>query len=122
MAVKMPRYIDGVTMGGSVTGKWINVMGLRDFSFQALWTGTPTGTWGVDVSNDGPADNTGLAPSLNLGATALTLTAAMTAANPAGSGSNFLFEFRDMAVAWVRFKYTRSSGTGTLKVGFKGDC
>ena len=120
MSVKMPRYIDAVTMGADVVGSAINVMGLRDFSFQAAWTGTPTGVWRVQVSNDGPADQTGLTPSGNLGWTDLTLTSAMIAAYPAGAAGDFLFEFRDMAVNFVRFWYDRTSSTGSLKVGFKG--
>ena len=118
-SVKLPRYIDGVSTGATITGGWINVMGCRNISFQAKWTGTTLGVIGVDVSNDGPADNTGLTPSGNIGATALTLTSAMTAAAPAGSASNFLYEFRDMSVNWIRLVYTRTSGTGTLKVGAK---
>lgn len=119
-SISKPRYIDGVSMGADAVGGWINIRGVSDVSFQAVWTGDAVGPFVVEVSNDGNANIKGEAPSLNLGATALTLTAAQQAAFPAGSGSNFLFEFRQMAVSWIRFWFDRSSGTGTLKVGMTG--
>ena len=110
----------GVPTNASFVGAWIPCNQNGSIGFTAILTGTgaPVATWGVDVTND--TDPNGAA---DLGATALTLTADMTAKNPAGDSANinFLFMFSPAPPAkWIRFKYTRTSGgsaSNLLKVG-----
>jgi hypothetical protein len=122
-SVVRPKYISAVSMGADAVGQWLNVRGLSIMGFQAVWTGTPTGVWVVDVSYDGAAVNSSTrleGPTGTLGVTPLTLTSAMIAAYPAGAAGNFVFEFDRMSCPWIRFWYDRTSGTGTLSVGFAG--
>jgi hypothetical protein len=114
--ISMPAYILAGSMGADTVGPWINIERSHLVTFEAVWIGTPTGAWVVEVSNAGtkPAD-TFTAPG-TIG-TALTLSSAMTAANPAGAVGRFMFEFLDMGQRWIRFVYDRTSSTGTLNVG-----
>lgn len=123
--ISIPAYIPGVAanMVATITGGWINIEGIDNISFQALWTGTPTGTFEFDVSNDGPIDDAQTnKPSGTLGATALTLPSSMTvaAAVPSGSGGNFYFDFNQLSAKWIRMKYVLGSSTGQLSVGVFG--
>jgi len=108
----------GVMTGTTViTGTWCKVKKSPKCSFQAKWTGTPNGTFAFDVSDD---ENPNAATGDDvLGPTRLTLPAAFTAGNPAGSPSSFMFEF-ETYWAWIRPIYTNASSTGTLNVGFVG--
>ena len=120
--VSLPTYIPPVAanMAGSITGGWINIVGLDNISFQAVWTGTPTGTFEFDVSNDGvlTESQTGV-PTGTLGPSALTLPTSMTvaAAIPSGSVGNFYFDFNQLSAHWIRMKYVVGSSTGQLSVG-----
>ncbi len=121
-STQMPRYIDGVSMGASIVGEWINCRGLSNLGFQILWTGSAVGTWAADVSYDGPTKNSAgrEIPSGNMTPSPVTMTAAMIAQNPNNANGNTEFQFRGMSCPWFRLKYTRTSGTGTLKVAFCG--
>jgi hypothetical protein len=79
----------------------------------------PTGDIIVEISNDGPVgDGDGKKVfSGNLGPTELTLTTDQIAGFPAGTASDFYFEFVGIAARWIRFSYDATSGAGTLKVG-----
>lgn len=80
----------------------------QNISYQAIWTGTPNGTFSFEVSND-PADT----PS---NWTTLTEPSTFTSGDPAGSASSFMFELVQCSFRWIRIKYTNSSSTGTLVV------
>jgi hypothetical protein len=90
--------VDG-DMSSDITGPSTNILHLDRVGFQLLWTGSPTGTFSVQVSNDEVtwAD--------------LTLSAAIAAA---GSGDNAFID-AETGAAFIRVKYSASSGTGTLQ-------
>jgi hypothetical protein len=120
--------VPGVATNASWVGPWVRVPKAGGIGFQVVMTGTgaPVGTWGADITDD-DGDPNGATFTAVLGATPLTLTAAMTAQNPIGDSANinFLFDFNPAPSAkWIRFKYTRSaagSATATvLKVGVSG--
>ena len=69
---------------------------------QFVWTGTPTGTFSVWVSQFGPAGPF----------TQLTLT---SVTNPAGSAGSWYLDLTTFAT-WYYVQYTASSGDGTLNV------
>lgn len=105
----------GVMTGVAVIpGPWMKIVKSPYCSFQAVWTGNPTGTFAFDISDD---PNPNLATAL-LGATPLTLPASFTAGNPVGAAGSFGFEFGQLPYLWIRIKYTNSGGAGTLNVGF----
>ena len=122
------KYILAGDASGNVVGDWINLAGLDNVSFQAVWTGTPTGAFLFEVSNDAPASDTTVAgkpttqPDGRLGPSALTLPASMTvaAAIPSGTAGDFYFDFNEMSAHWIRMSFISTSGTGALSVGAFG--
>lgn len=109
-------YISAATMTGTtaVAGPWINISNFKTVAFQAAWTGTPTGTFAINVSAD--LDPTG---SPVLGATALTLPSSPSP-NPAGAAGSWVFFLSGLSTPWVQLVYTNASSTGTLNVGASG--
>ena len=85
-------------MSEDITGPSTNILHLDRVGFQLVWTGTPTGTFSVEVSND---EETWAA---------MTLSVAVTAA---GSADNAFLDI-ETGAAYVRVKYTDTSGTGSL--------
>lgn|SRR5678815_5510008 len=83
-------------------------------SFQAVWTGTPNGTFSFEVSND----PVGVGETVT-NWTTLTEPSTFTSGDPAGSPTSFLFELVECSFRWIRIKYTNASSTGTLFVLFQ---
>ena len=78
--------------------------------YDVSWTGTPTGTFTVEVSNT--YEQSGQGVVLNPGNwTALVLSATVTAS---GSAGNAYIDVRGISSDWIRLTYTPSSGTGVL--------
>jgi hypothetical protein len=95
--------VDGA-MVGSITSPSTNILYMDRVGYQLSWTGTPTGTFSVEVSNDDAI----WAP--------LTLSVPITAA---GSADNAYIDV-ETAAKFVRVKYTVGSSTGTLQVAIAG--
>lgn len=72
---------------------------------QAVWTGSPVGTLILQISNDN--------------VTFSDYTGSSTAVSGAG---DFMWNLLDIGYQWIRVKYTRVSGTGSLTVtlSYKG--
>ena len=91
-----------------------NISGLDDVGYSLSWTGTPNGTFTVQVSLD---YSPGLAPTdypINAGTwSTLTLSTAITAS---GSPDNAFIDVTLVSAPWIRLVYTPSSSTGTLSV------
>lgn len=112
----VPNLIVGGVMTGTavISSPWINISNFKNVAIQAQWTGTPTGTFTVNVSMD--LDPTG-APVL--GGTALTLPSSPSP-NPAGSASSWVFFLSGLSTPWVQLVYTNASSTGVLNAGASG--
>lgn len=97
-------------MGGDVTSSNIYLDQIFTCSIQAVWTGTPTGTIKVQVSND-----VGPTPEYNPNGTITTWTDVTGSSQSiAGAAGNFWWNLNDIGARWARLVYTRTSGTGTL--------
>jgi hypothetical protein len=90
-------------MAGTLTSSDIDVREVKTGSVQAVYTGSPTGSLTINVSND----------PTNLGYTTL-YTQAISAA-----GSYFQ-PLADVGYCYIQIKYTPSGGTGTLNVKIAG--
>lgn len=83
------------------TSPSISIWSVSNLDFQAVWTGTPTGTFTVEISEDGIIwDNLPLSPTLSA----------------AGAGGHATAELSVVAAPYVHFLYTRASGSGSLTV------
>ena len=105
------RLIDSESMGASVTSDPFNVQGLDSIAVQFVFSGTPTGTFSVQVSGNyntvtasGDWDDLFLNPS-------------MTASGASGTAST---NIQQLAFLWMRLKYTRTGGTGSLDAYVSG--
>ena len=99
----------GVMTGTAVlTGDRILASGaVNSLSFQRKWTGTPTGAFTYQASNDQDPDNNPIA-----GWVAVTPDTAGTA--PAGGASGNATIFKNPVFRWYQEIYTNSAGAGVL--------
>lgn len=108
--------INGTSMGASINGPATIINRLPGISYDITWTGTPTGTFSVQVSNtyaqnaDGSIAAAGTWEDLPVAAIVGTLPA------PAGSAGHGFIDVVGTQAYAVRLVYTRTSGTGTLTV------
>lgn len=99
-------------MSGNLVSKVTIVKMLSQISYDFVWTGTPTGTFNVQVSNsytqnpDGTTNNPGSWDNL-------PLSAPTAATGSAGNGFVDIFGTGSYA---MRVVYTAASGSGTLTV------
>ena len=103
---RMFTGFDMSTAGTSISGSF-NTLFIDDIGLQIMSTGTPTGTYVFEASNDSTDGTNG---------TWFAVTLASPPANPAGSGATVSASITFWCFAWLRMKYTRSSGSGTLDV------
>jgi hypothetical protein len=75
---------------------------MDNMGLEVTWTGTPTGTFQVMVSNSG------------INFYALTFSPAL--AQPAGSGGGYAVDLNQLPFKFVMLQYANSSGTGVLTV------
>ena len=85
-------------------------------SYDLAWTGTPVGTFQVQVSNTYAQDPDGDVLSAGNWNTLPTTSFTGTYPVPAGSPGNGFLDVVGTEAAWVRLQYTASSGSGTLTV------
>jgi hypothetical protein len=98
---------DGVAVTGTEVAysKKFGPEGSTGFAYTTRWTGTPTGTLILQVSNKAyPLESSD----------ADWDTDANNPTDPAGSASGASAELADRRSKWYRFKYTNSSGSGNL--------
>lgn len=119
-------------MTATITGSWIDIRDAHLITFQVTSTaaGTPVGTISFEITNasgaqSGASPNSAEQPPSTASATTLTLTAAQTTAATINNNTlAFVFEFTLMGEAWIRMKYTRTSGgtgdTMSVAVAAKG--
>lgn len=79
-------------------------------SYDISWTGSPTGTFSVEMSNTVVLNPDGSAAVAG-NWTAVTLSAPITAS---GSPDNALINLAGLEANAIRLHYTRTSGSGTL--------
>lgn len=123
------KVSENIAVTGTVT-YYSAPISLRDcwvLGVQAIWTGTPTGTLTLEVSNDRRVQeyweqqqnhaSSGVAGTWTVPATGGTFPA-----SPAGSASSVVESFGNLGYSYARIKYVNASGSGNLKVflGAKG--
>ena len=96
------------TLAGTMSSTntiYTNILGIRQTDNQGLeinWTGTPTGTISVMVSNSGIQGNFH------------ALTFSPVLAQPAGSAGGYVIALRDLPFQFIYIKYINASGSGTI--------
>ncbi len=98
---------DGVAVSSTSTyySKMFGGFGSDAYDLHVVWTGTPTGTLTLQVSDKpNPVETSD---------TDWVTTTETTMTNPAGSGSSFRVA-KDVSPGHKRLKYVNSSGSGVL--------
>lgn len=108
--------INGQSMASNITSPATIIQGLPGISYDIAWTGTPTGTFSVQVSNtysqgaNGAVITAGNWTTLPIGAFVGTLPA------PSGSPGNGFIDVVGTEAYAIQLVYTASSGSGSLTV------
>jgi hypothetical protein len=105
-------YPGGSPQSGAVNGAMastntiysniLDISKMDNVGAEVTWTGTPTGTLSVLVSNSG------------INWYALTFNPAL--AQPAGSASGYALNFNQLPFKYIMLQYANTSGTGVLTV------
>jgi hypothetical protein len=113
-AVLFPKQIiapvaSNMTGTATIHSLVVDMRTMSIFGLFATWTGSPTGTFTVEVSWDYTVD-----PSGNVANAGTWINTSQTFANPAGSASSDILRLSGLAYPWMRLTYVNSGGTGTL--------
>lgn len=104
------QTITNGSMAGSLTSTVTNIQFLDAIGVQFNFTGTPTGSFQVQVSADYAQDDNGNVQVAGNWVN-MTLSPAPVAS---GSADSIYIDIRSTSAPWMRLVYTRSSGSGTL--------
>lgn len=88
-------------MTSDLTSSALQLMGFDNVGVQFIWTGTPEGDFGVEISLDG------------VNWTALPLSPAPAAA---GAADNAYVEVNQSTAKYLRCTYVATASTGTLQI------
>lgn len=109
LGVKSFKCIDAASMGATVTSAISNVEMVDNIGFRVAWTSSDA--VGV-ITVEGSIDYVPVPASGNW--EALTFSPALT--QPNSDNGSYLININQYPYPWIRVKYTRTSGTGTLNV------
>lgn len=104
------RVVTNASMAADVTSLITNIQFLDNIYYQAIWSAgsTPVGVITVEVSAS-------YDPTTNTAGTWDALTLPVTA-NVSGNSGSISLDLNQLSMPWIRLKYTRTSGSGTLNV------
>lgn len=108
--------INAVSMASTITGPPTNINRLPGLSYDIVWTGTPTGTFAVQVSNTYAQNADGTVKTAGSWSTLPSSSFTGTYPVPAGSAGNGFLDIVGTEAAWCRLVYTASGGSGNLTV------
>lgn len=108
--------INSQSMASSFNGPPTNIQGLPGISYDLAWTGTPTGTFQVQVSNTYSQDAEGNPSNPGNWNTLPPSSFTGTYPIPAGSSGNGFLDVVGTEAVWIRLQYTAASGAGNLTV------
>lgn len=117
--LKPYRVLTSSVMSASRNGDATVIQKLSVISYQFIWTGTPTGTVGIQVSNDYSLDATGTVSNTGTWSTYWFMKSDgtfVTSLSTGGAAGNAYIELPALGSYAVRPIYTFSSGTGTLNI------
>lgn len=119
--MKQPNVpiMTNVSMGASANSIAIPLEQEQLVSVQAVWSGAPVGDFTIETACDVGAFDPSGQP------TGITNWNTYTGSSQAAGGSSGVFTWRIRSIPdrWLRLKYTRTSGTGTVnaRTNEKGD-
>lgn len=100
----------------TVVSSGIDLRHIEVGSVQAEWTGAPVGDFTIEISNDIVA--VGLTNPSQFVTNWTTYTGSTQAAG--GGSGNWVWDIANIGYRWIRLKYTKTSGTGTVNAVWCG--
>lgn len=108
--------MSSVSLGADATSTIVPMKVEWMVSIQAVWTGSPVGNFTIETSDDAGAT---LPDGYPNPASISNWTTYSGSSQAAGGGSgSFVWRITACPDRWVRLKYTRSSGTGSVSARF----
>jgi hypothetical protein len=107
--------INGASMGASITGPATVIQMLPGISYDISWTGSPVGTFQIQVSNTYSVSPDGTVTTGNWTTIPSTVFSGSYPV-PAGAPGNGMIDLVGTMAYAVRLVYTRTSGSGALTV------
>lgn len=96
----------------TLTTNGIDLQQMALSSIQAVFTGAPVGTLTLEISNDNvPAVN-----GTNQAANVTHWTTYTGSSQSISAAGDFMYNLLNPGYRWIRLKYTKGSGTGSLTV------
>lgn len=93
----------------SITSTVTNIEFLDNIAVQLTWSGSPVGTFQIQVSLDYNQDNNG-----NVLAAGNWVPLTLGTSLSTSVGSPIFVDMNQLSAPWIRIVYTRTSGSGTL--------
>ena len=106
------QAVSAGNMATSITSPVTNVQFLDNISVQLNFTGTPTGTFAIEVSVDYAQDAQGVVTNAG-NWVALPLTPTPSAS---GAADQIIIDLNQISQPWMRMVYTAGSGAGSLNM------
>lgn len=100
----------------SLTTIGLDIQQLYSYAIGAVFSGTMAGSFILQVSSDLVL----MAPGSDPAANVVNWYDYTSSSQTISAGGNFLWNVTPAGYRWVRLKYTRSSGSGSLSVYFDG--
>ena len=110
------QVVSSGDMSGNLTSTPINIQMLDDVGVMFVASGSPTGTFTAEVSTNRTVNADGSEKTAGDWAD-YPFTSAAAAS---GSAINIFRNMATLSAPWIRFKYTFTSGTGTLNAYITG--
>ena len=104
--------LTGTDMSGDIKGIPVDISNIQNVAIHLAWTGSPVGTWILQVSNDDPATSPGVDKNA-IDYDDFTWISADTQAGGGAAGSK-LFTLANTGAKWVTVFWDDTSGTGTV--------
>lgn len=100
----------------TVTSTVSNIQFMDNIGIQVnILSGSPTGTFDVQISADHKEINQGGVPVVSVPGNWVSIGSAYQATITAGSPSNVYFDLNQLSAPYVRLLWTKTSGTGTFE-------
>ena len=111
LTLNYQNIVNGDMSQASIVSAVSSIAYLDNIGVQLSWTGTPTGTFAIQVSADYQQDQN--KNVTNVGNwIPLILSPAPAASGAAGTA---YIDLNQLSAPWIRVVYTKTSGTGTLQ-------
>lgn len=105
------KVMDAASMGADVTGPWTDVHGIDNVLYLIAFTGTPTGSFSVEACDFANASTPDTPVQVPVGLISATGSAAPAAA---GAAAEIGIDINQIPGRYLRLKYARTAGTGSL--------